>query len=204
MPREIDHDARIEIVPPSSPDGIELLRHDTAHVMAQAVKQLYPDAQVTIGPSIENGFYYDFARDKPFTPDDLTAIEAKMREIVAKDEKFVREVWPRDEAIAYFEKIGEKYKAELIRDLPETEEISVYRQGEFLDLCRGPHAPSTGKIGTAFKLMKLAGAYWRGDHRNPMLQRIYGTAWRDAKELDAHLPQPGEAERRDHRRIGTE
>src|ERR1700733_4739409 len=144
MPREIDHDARIEIVPPSSPDGIELLRHDTAHVMAQAVKQLYPDAQVTIGPAIETGFYYDFARDKPFTPEDLTAIEARMREIIRKDEKFEREVWDRNDAIRHFEEIGEHYKAEIIRDLPEGEPISIYRQGDFLDLCRGPHAPSTG------------------------------------------------------------
>jgi threonyl-tRNA synthetase len=200
----IDRDAQIAIITPKQPEGLELIRHDTAHIMAEAVQALYPDAQVTIGPSIENGFYYDFARDKPFTPDDLVAIETKMREIVAKDEKFVREVWPRDEAIDYFEKIGEKYKAELIRDLPVSEPISVYRQGEFLDLCRGPHAPSTGKIGTAFKLMKLAGAYWRGDHRNPMLQRIYGTAWASDKDLAQYLFQIEEAEKRDHRKLGRE
>ena len=200
----IDRDAQIAIITPKQPEGLELIRHDTAHIMAEAVQALYPDAQVTIGPSIENGFYYDFARDKPFTPDDLVAIEAKMREIVAKDEKFVREVWPRDQAIDYFEKIGEKYKAELIRDLPVSEPISVYRQGEFLDLCRGPHAPSTGRIGTAFKLMKLAGAYWRGDHRNPMLQRIYGTAWASDKDLAQYLFQIEEAEKRDHRKLGRE
>ena len=204
MSREIDHDAKIEIVTPGTPDGVELLRHDTAHVMAQAVKQLYPDAQVTIGPSIETGFYYDFARDKPFTPDDLAAIEARMREIIRKDEKFEREVWDRDDAIRHFEGIGEHYKAEIIRDLPEGEPISIYRQGDFLDLCRGPHAPSTGRIGQAFKLMKLAGAYWRGDHRNAMLQRIYGTAWATQAELDQHLFQLEEAEKRDHRRLGRE
>jgi threonyl-tRNA synthetase len=204
MSREIDHDALIEIVTPSSPDGIELLRHDTAHVMAQAVKQLYPDAQVTIGPAIETGFYYDFARDKPFTPEDLTAIEARMREIIRKDEKFEREVWDRNAAIRHFEEIGEHYKAEIIRDLPEGEPISIYRQGDFLDLCRGPHAPSTGRIGQAFRLMKLAGAYWRGDHRNAMLQRIYGTVWATQAELDQHLFQLEEAEKRDHRRLGRE
>jgi threonyl-tRNA synthetase len=204
MSREIDHDARIEIVTPGTPDGIELLRHDTAHVMAQAVKQLYPDAQVTIGPSIETGFYYDFARDKPFTPDDLVAIETRMREIIRKDEKFEREVWDRNDAIRHFEGIGERYKAEIIRDLPEGEPISIYRQGDFLDLCRGPHAPSTGRIGQAFKLMKLAGAYWRGDHRNAMLQRIYGTVWATQAELDQHLFQLEEAEKRDHRRLGRE
>jgi threonyl-tRNA synthetase len=204
LSREIDRDARIEIVTPTSPDGIELLRHDTAHVMAQAVKQLYPDAQVTIGPSIETGFYYDFARDKPFTPEDLTAIEARMREIIRKDEKFEREVWDRDQAIRHFEGIGELYKAEIIRDLPEGEPISIYRQGDFLDLCRGPHAPSTGRIGQAFKLMKLAGAYWRGDHRNAMLQRIYGTVWATQAELDQHLFQLEEAEKRDHRKLGRE
>ncbi len=204
MSGEIDHDAKIEIVTPGTPDGIELLRHDTAHVMAQAVKQLYPDAQVTIGPSIETGFYYDFARDKPFTPDDLAAIETRMREIIRKDEKFEREVWDRDAAIRHFESIGEAYKAEIIRDLPAGEPISIYRQGDFLDLCRGPHAPSTGRIGQAFKLMKLAGAYWRGDHRNAMLQRIYGTAWATQAELDQHLFQLEEAEKRDHRRLGRE
>jgi len=200
----IDHDARIEIVTPASPDGIELLRHDTAHVMAQAVKQLYPDTQVTIGPSIETGFYYDFARDVPFTPEDLAAIEARMREIIRQDEAFERQVWTRADAIRHFEAIGEHYKAEIIGDLPETEEITLYKQGDFLDLCRGPHAPSTGRIGQAFKLMKLAGAYWRGDHRNAMLQRIYGTAWATQAELDQHLFQLEEAEKRDHRKLGRE
>jgi threonyl-tRNA synthetase len=200
----LDQDARIEIVTPNTPDGIELLRHDTAHVMAQAVKELYPDAQVTIGPSIETGFYYDFARDKPFTPDDLVAIEARMREIIRKDEKFEREVWSREQAIEYFKGIGEHYKAEIIEDLPAGEDISIYRQGGFIDLCRGPHAPSTGRIGQAFKLMKLAGAYWRGDHRNAMLQRIYGTVWATQAELDQHLFQLEEAEKRDHRRLGRE
>ena len=204
LSRPIEQDARIEIVTPNSADGVELLRHDTAHVMAQAVKQLYPDAQVTIGPSIETGFYYDFARDKPFTPEDLVAIEARMRDIIRQDEKFEREVWDRDDAIRHFEGIGEHYKAEIIRDLPVGEPISIYRQGDFLDLCRGPHAPSTGRIGQAFKLMKLAGAYWRGDHRNAMLQRIYGTAWATQAELDQHLFQLEEAEKRDHRKLGRE
>ena len=204
LSRPIEQDAKIEIVTPNSADGIELLRHDTAHVMAQAVKQLYPDAQVTIGPSIETGFYYDFARDKPFTPEDLVAIEARMRDIIRQDEKFEREIWDRDAAIRHFEGIGEHYKAEIIRDLPVGEPISIYRQGDFLDLCRGPHAPSTGRIGQAFKLMKLAGAYWRGDHRNAMLQRIYGTAWATQAELDQHLFQLEEAEKRDHRKLGRE
>jgi threonyl-tRNA synthetase len=198
----LDRDARIEIVTPGTPDGIELLRHDTAHVMAQAVKELYPDAQVTIGPSIETGFYYDFARDTPFTPEDLTRIEARMREIIRQDEAFEREVWSREQAIEYFKGIGEHYKAEIIEDLPGDE--SIYRQGGFIDLCRGPHAPSTGRIGQAFKLMKLAGAYWRGDHRNAMLQRIYGTVWATQAELDQHLFQIEEAEKRDHRRLGRE
>jgi threonyl-tRNA synthetase len=204
LSRAIDRDARIEIVTPETADGVELIRHDAAHVMAQAVKQLYPDTQVTIGPSIETGFYYDFARAQPFTPEDVAAIEARMREIIRKDEKFEREVWNRDDAIRHFESIGEHYKAEIIRDLPGSEEITVYRQGDFLDLCRGPHAPSTGRIGQAFKLMKLAGAYWRGDHRNAMLQRIYGTAWASQAELDRHLFQLEEAEKRDHRRLGRE
>jgi len=200
----IGADAAIEIVTREHPDALELIRHDAAHVMAEAVQTLYPGTQVTIGPAIATGFYYDFARDEPFTPDDLARIEARMREIVAADRPFVREEWPREQAIAYFEQLGERFKAELIRDLPEDQAISVYRQGEWLDLCRGPHLPSTGRVGSAFKLMKVAGAYWRGDHRNPMLQRIYGTAWRDDKELKAHLEQIEEAERRDHRRLGRE
>jgi threonyl-tRNA synthetase len=200
----ITADAAVEIVTRDHADALGLIRHDAAHVMAEAVQSLYPGTQVTIGPAIANGFYYDFARDEPFTPDDLEKIEARMREIVGRDARFEREVWDRDEAIRFFEERGEKYKAELIRDLPGTEDISVYRQGEWLDLCRGPHMPSTGRLGQGFKLMKVAGAYWRGDHRNAMLQRIYGTAWRDEKELKAHLHQLEEAEKRDHRRLGRE
>ena len=200
----IDADSAVEIVTPDSEGAIELYRHDCAHVLAEAVQELYPGTQVTIGPAIENGFYYDFARDEPFTPDDLATIEAKMKQIIQRNEVFEREEWDRNEAIVFFEKKGEAYKAELIRDLPESETISVYRQGEWLDLCRGPHMPSTGKIGTAFKLMSIAGAYWRGDHRNAMLQRIYGTAWRTDKELKFHLTMLEEAEKRDHRRLGRE
>jgi threonyl-tRNA synthetase len=200
----ITTDAAVEIVTRDHADTLGLIRHDAAHVMAEAVQALYPGTQVTIGPAIANGFYYDFARSEPFTPDDLEKIEAKMREIISRDARFVREVWDRDEAIRFFEDRGEKYKAELIRDLPGTEDISVYRQGEWLDLCRGPHMPSTGRIGQGFKLTKVAGAYWRGDHRNAMLQRIYGTAWRDEKELKAYLHQLEEAEKRDHRRLGRE
>lgn len=200
----INGDSAVEIVTPDSDDAIELYRHDCAHVLAEAVQELYLGTQVTIGPAIENGFYYDFARDEPFTPDDLEKIEGKMRQIIQRNEAFVREEWDRDVAIAFFENKGEKYKAELIRDLPESETISIYRQGEWLDLCRGPHMPSTGRIGNAFKLMSVAGAYWRGDHRNAMLQRIYGTAWRSDKELKAHLTMLEEAEKRDHRRLGRE
>ncbi|OYD84396.1 threonine--tRNA ligase [Azospirillum brasilense] len=196
--------ARIEIVTRSHPDALEVIRHDAAHVLADAVQKLYPGTQVTIGPAIANGFYYDFAREEPFTPDDLTKIEAKMREIVAKDVPIVREVWTRDDAVAYFRKLGEHYKAELIEAIPADQDISIYRQDDWLDLCRGPHAPTTGKVGNGFKLMKVAGAYWRGDSRNPMLQRIYGTAWRDEKELKAYLHQLEEAEKRDHRRLGKE
>ena len=204
LSRSIDHDAAVVFVTRRDPDALEMIRHDTAHVLAEAVQSLYPGTQVTIGPPIENGFYYDFARNEPFRPEDFPAIEARMREIVARNASFVREEWDRHEAIDFFEKRGERYKAELIRDLPETETISIYRQGEWLDLCRGPHMRGTGDVGTAFKLMKVAGAYWRGDHRNAMLTRIYGTAWRDKSELDAHLHQLEEAERRDHRRIGRE
>jgi threonyl-tRNA synthetase len=200
----VDRDARIGIVTRSSPEALELIRHDAAHVMAEAVQELYPGTQVTIGPAIENGFYYDFARDEPFTPDDLEKIEAKMRQIIGRNAPFTREVWDRTEAIEFFKNKGEKYKAEIIQDLPESESISVYRQGDWLDLCRGPHMPTTGGVGQGFKLTKVAGAYWRGDHRNAMLQRIYGTAWRDQKELDAHLHQLAEAERRDHRKLGRE
>ena len=201
---EIAADASVRFVTRRDEAALGMIRHDAAHVLAEAVQELYPGTQVTIGPAIENGFYYDFARNEPFTPDDFPAIEARMREIVAANAPFMREEWPRAEAIAFFEARGERFKAELIRDLPDTETISIYRQGEWLDLCRGPHMRGTGDVGTAFKLMKVAGAYWRGDHRNPMLTRIYATAWRDGKELDAYLHQLEEAERRDHRRIGRE
>ncbi len=199
----IEGDASVAIVTGRDEEALELLRHDAAHVMAQAVQELYPGTQVTIGPAIEDGFYYDFARDEPFTPDDLVRIEERMREIVARDLPIRREVWERGEAIATFAGIGEHYKVEIIRDIiPEGEEVSVYRQGDWFDVCRGPHLPSTGKLGTAFKLMKLAGAYWRGDSDNAMLQRIYGTAWRDKKELAGYLHRLEEAEKRDHRKLG--
>ncbi|GBQ83649.1 threonyl-tRNA synthetase [Gluconacetobacter johannae DSM 13595] len=204
LSREISDDASVRFVTRKDEAALEMIRHDAAHVLAEAVQSLWPGTQVTIGPSIENGFYYDFYRNEPFTPEDFPAIEARMREIVAANAAFAREVWPRDAAIRFFEDRGERFKAELIRDLPEDEQISIYRQGEWLDLCRGPHLRGTADVGNAFKLMKVAGAYWRGDHRNPMLTRIYGTAWRDQKELDAHLHQLEEAERRDHRRIGRE
>jgi len=204
LSREIVADARVKFITRKDEAALGLIRHDAAHVLAEAVQALYPGTQVTIGPAIENGFYYDFARNDAFTPEDFPAIEAKMREIIAANAKFTREVWPRGEAIAFFEARGEAFKAELIRDLPEGEKISIYRQGEWLDLCRGPHMRGTGDVGGAFKLLKTAGAYWRGDHRNKMLSRIYGTAWRDQKELDAYLHQIEEAERRDHRRIGKE
>jgi threonyl-tRNA synthetase len=204
LTRPIESDATVAIVTRKDPDALELLRHDAAHVMAEAVQELFPKTQVTIGPAIENGFYYDFARSEPFSPDDLAKIEAKMREIVDRDEKIVREVWQRDEAIKYFKGIGEDYKAELIEGLPASEPITIYRQGKWLDLCRGPHLPSTGKLGKAFKLMKLAGAYWRGDSKNAMLQRIYGTAWADEKQLKDYLTMLEEAEKRDHRRLGKE
>jgi threonyl-tRNA synthetase len=200
----IETDAEVAIVTARDGDALELIRHDAAHVMAEAVQELYPGTQVTIGPAIENGFYYDFARDEPFTPDDLAKIEARMCEIVDRNEPIVREVWDRNEAIAHFKSIGEHYKAEIISEIPEGEPVSVYRQGNWLDLCRGPHLPSTGKLGKAFKLTKLAGAYWRGDSRNEMLQRIYGTAWCDEKQLKAYLHMLEEAERRDHRRLGRE
>jgi len=200
----IDRDAKVEIVTRKDPDALELIRHDTAHVMAEAVQELYPGTQVTIGPSIENGFYYDFARKEPFTPDDLGRIEDKMREIVARDEKFVREVWDRERAIRHFHDAGEAYKAQIIESIPGDEDLSIYRQGKWMDLCRGPHLPSTGHVGKGFKLLSVAGAYWRGDSKNEMLQRIYGTAWRDEKELKAYLTMLEEAEKRDHRRVGRE
>jgi threonyl-tRNA synthetase len=201
---EIDHDVSVVFVTRRDPDALEMIRHDAAHVLAEAVQELYPGTQVTIGPSIENGFYYDFSRNEPFTPEDFAPIEAKMREIIARGDRFERQVIDRDEAIGFFQAKGEKYKAQLIEDLPVTETITLYRQGDWIDLCRGPHMRSTADVGGAFKLMKVAGAYWRGDHRNAMLSRIYGTAWRDQKELDAYLHQLEEAERRDHRRIAKE
>jgi len=204
LARPIERDARVEVVTAKDPEALALLRHDAAHVMAEAAKELYPEVQVTIGPAVEHGFYYDFYRKEPFTPQDLDAIEARMHEIVARNESITREVWSREEAIGFFESEGEAFKAEIIREIPEGEAITVYRQGHFVDLCRGPHLPSTGKLGQAFKLMKLAGAYWRGDSRKPMLQRIYGTAWADEKELKDHLHRLEEAERRDHRRLGRE
>jgi threonyl-tRNA synthetase len=200
----IEKDAEVAIITSKSEEALELLRHDAAHVMAEAVKELYPDTQVTIGPAIENGFYYDFARKDPFTPEDLEKIEKRMHYIVDRNETIEREEWGRDKAIQYFKDLGEIYKAEIIQDLPADEVISVYRQGDFLDLCIGPHLPSTGKLGHAFKLMKLAGAYWRGDSKNEMLQRIYGTAWTTEKELKQYLMMLEEAEKRDHRRLGRE
>ena len=204
LARRIDRDAAVEIVTRKSDEALELIRHDAAHVMAEAVQQLYPGTQVTIGPAIENGFYYDFARDTPFTTDDLEKIEARMREIVGRDEAFAREELDREAAIRLFECLGEDYKAQIVRDLPAGEAVSIYRQGGWFDLCRGPHLPSTGHVGGGFKLLRVAGAYWRGDSRNEMLQRVYGTAWRDGKELAAHLERLEEAERRDHRRLGRE
>jgi threonyl-tRNA synthetase len=199
----IGSDAELAIITGKSDEALELIRHDAAHVMAQAVQELFPGTQVTIGPAIEDGFYYDFAREEPFAPADLQKIEDRMREIVGRDLPVEREVWDRDEAKRAFGDIGEAYKVEIIEDIiPEGEEVSVYRQGEWFDVCRGPHLPSTGKLPKAFKLMKLAGAYWRGDSNNPMLQRIYGTAWRDKKELKAYLHRLEEAEKRDHRKIG--
>ena len=200
--RPLDAGGRIELLKRGDPAVLPVIRHDASHVMAEAVQALYPGTQVTIGPAIEDGFYYDFARDAPFSLDDLPRIEAKMREIVARGDAFAREVWPRDEAIAFFEARGEAYKAEIIRDLPADEEISIYRQGAWLDLCLGPHLPTTRTVGSAFKLTKLAGAYWRGDSDNAQLQRIYGTAWATDAELAAHLERLAEAERRDHRRVG--
>jgi threonyl-tRNA synthetase len=203
LSRLIETDAAISIVTAKDAAGLEVLRHDSAHLMAEAVKELYPDAQVTIGPAIENGFYYDFARAEAFTPEDLVAIEVRMAEIVERDEEIVREVWPRDKAVEFFKNAGENYKAEIIAGIPEGEDVSLYRQGDFIDLCRGPHLPSTGRVG-AFKLTKIAGAYWRGNSDNEMLQRIYGTAWATEKDLNAYLHRLEEAEKRDHRRIGRE
>ncbi|SDH08630.1 threonine--tRNA ligase [Roseospirillum parvum] len=205
LTRTIDTDAEVRVITAADEDiALPLIRHDAAHVMAQAVQDLYPGTQVTIGPAIDNGFYYDFARETPFTPDDLEKIEARMKEIVAADLPLIREEWDRDTAIKTFRDMGEAYKAEIIEALPEEAPISVYRQGDWFDLCKGPHLPSTGKLGTAFKLTKLAGAYWRGDSNNEMLQRIYGTAWANDKQLKAYLTMLEEAEKRDHRRLGRE
>ena len=202
---EITDDAALAIVTTKSEEALELLRHDAAHIMAQAVQELFPGTQVTIGPAIENGFYYDFARETPFSDDDLAKIEQRMHEIVKRDLPIVREVWDREEAKKTFADIGEHYKVEIIKDIiPEGEEVSVYRQGDWFDVCRGPHLPSTGKLGKGFKLMKVAGAYWRGDSSNEMLTRIYGTAWADKKQLKAYLHQLEEAEKRDHRKIGKQ
>jgi len=199
----IDRDAKLAIITDKDADGVDVIRHSTAHLLAYAVKELYPDAQVTIGPVIDNGFYYDFAYKRPFTPEDLVAIEKKMAELAKKDEKVTREVWSRNEAVKLFEGMGEKYKAEIIASIPEDQEIGLYREGNFVDLCRGPHVPSTGKL-KVFKLMKVAGAYWRGDHNNEMLQRIYGTAWAKKEDQEAYLRMLEEAEKRDHRKLGRE
>ena len=204
LSRKVEKDSRIKILKRNDEEALSLIRHDCAHVMAEAVQNLFPGTQVTIGPAIENGFYYDFAREVPFTTEDLPKIEKKMHEIVSQEEQFIREVWSREEAIKYFSEKGEKYKAELISDLPDDEIISIYKQGNWLDLCRGPHMLSTKHVGKAFKLMKVAGAYWRGDSNNTMLTRIYGTAWRNEKELSQYLEQLEEAEKRDHRKLGKE
>ncbi|HLT25994.1 MAG TPA: threonine--tRNA ligase [Zeimonas sp.] len=199
----IEHDAQVAIVTDRDPEGLEVLRHSTAHLLAYAVKSLFPEAQVTIGPVIENGFYYDFSYKRPFTPEDLEAIEAKMVELARRDEPVVREEWARDDAVEFFRSIGEHYKAEIIASIPDDEAITLYREGDFVDLCRGPHVPSTGRL-KVFKLMKLAGAYWRGDSNNEMLQRIYGTAWARKEDQDAYLHMLEEAEKRDHRKLGRE
>jgi threonyl-tRNA synthetase len=199
----IDKDSPVAIVTAKDADGLEVIRHSTAHLLAYAVKELFPEAQVTIGPVIENGFFYDFSYKRPFTPEDLAAIEKRMAELAAKDEPVTRRVLPRDEAVKYFKELGEHYKAEIIASIPANEDVSLYREGKFEDLCRGPHVPSTGKL-RFFKLMKVAGAYWRGDHRNEMLQRIYGTAWASKEELQQYLTMLEEAEKRDHRRLGRE
>ncbi|MGE0408151.1 MAG: threonine--tRNA ligase, partial [Amphiplicatus sp.] len=200
----IEKDAKVEIVTRDDREALDLIRHDAAHLLAQAVQELFPGAQVTIGPVIEDGFYYDFARAEPFSADDLAKIEKRMAEIVDDDRATRREIWDRDRAIGHFKSIGETYKAEIIADLPEGEAIKIYWHGDWHDLCRGPHLPSTRHIGKAFKLMKVAGAYWRGDHRNAMLQRIYGTAWKNEADLNAYLTRLEEAEKRDHRKLGKE
>ena len=205
LSRQITENANVSIITKRDEEALEILRHDAAHILAEAVKELYPDTQVTIGPAIENGFYYDFAREEPFTPEDLEKMEKRMREIIARDEEIIRSEMPRDEAVEFFRNMGEEYKAELIASIPSDEPITLYKQGDFIDLCRGPHLPSTKYLGgDTFKLMSIAGAYWRGDSENEMLQRVYGTAWRDKKELKAYLLRLEEAEKRDHRKLGRE
>ena len=204
LSRKIEEDSKVEIIKKNDDEALNLIRHDCAHVMAEAVQTLFPNTQVTIGPAIENGFYYDFAKEVPFTTSDLEKIEKKMHEIISKGENFTREVWEKKDAIDFFNNKGEKYKTELIKELPNDETISIYKQGDWLDLCKGPHMPSTKHVGKAFKLMKVAGAYWRGDSSNAMLTRIYGTAWRNEKELSKYLAQIDEAEKRDHRKLGKE
>lgn len=199
----VERDAEVSIVTDRDKDGVDLIRHSAAHLLAYAVKELFPEAQVTIGPVIEDGFYYDFSYKRPFTPEDLAAIEKRMSELAAKDLPVTREVWPRDKAVEFFKSIGEHYKAEIISAIPAGEEVSLYREGDFIDLCRGPHVPSTGKL-KVFKLMKVAGAYWRGDSNNEMLQRIYGTAWAKKDEQDAYLRMLEEADKRDHRKLGAQ
>ena len=199
----IEKDSTLAIITAKDADGLEMIRHSTAHLLAYAEKELFPDAQVTIGPVIENGFFYDFSYKRPFTLDDLASIEKRMTELAAKDEPVTRRVLPRDEAVAHFKSMGEHYKAEIIGSIPAGEDVSLYREGNFEDLCRGPHVPSTGKL-KFFKLMKVAGAYWRGDHRNEMLQRVYGTAWATKDDLQQYLTQLEEAEKRDHRKLGKE
>src|SRR5690348_9476356 len=200
----IEHDAKIEFLTRDDPRALELIRHDTAHVLAEAVQTLWPGTQVTIGPVIDNGFYYDFFRNAPFTPEDFAAIEKKMREIIARDKPFTKEIWPRDKAKKVFRDKGELFKVELIDAIAQDQPIKIYKQGDWFDLCRGPHMTSTGKVGNAFKLMKVAGAYWRGDSKREMLSRIYGTAFAKQEELDAYLKQIEEAEKRDHRKLGRE
>src|SRR5262245_26418200 len=200
----VEHDAKIEFLSREDPRALELIRHDAAHVLAEAVQTLWPGTQVAIGPVIENGLYYDFIRNQPFTPEDFEAIEKKMREIIARDKPFTKDIWPREQAKRVFRDKGELFKVELIDAIPEDQEIKIYKQGDWFDLCRGPHMTSTGKVGNAFKLMKVAGAYWRGDSNREMLSRIYGTAFAKQQELDAYLKQLEEAEKRDHRRLGRE
>ena len=204
LTRPIEHDAKLELVRRQDDEALELIRHDAAHVLAMAVQELFPGTQITFGPATEDGFYYDFHREEPFSTEDFEAIEQRMREIVDRDVPIQREVWTREDVAELFAEKGEDFKAEWVWELPEGEEITMYRQGDWIDLCRGPHLPSTGKLPKAFKLLKLAGAYWRGDASKPQLQRIYGTAWRDEKELKAHLTRIEEAEKRDHRKLGRQ